>query len=118
MAKLMIVDDSSFMRALLTSIVEADHQVVCAESGEELLSKYGEEMPDVVFLDILMPQMNGLDTLRKFMGQYPDAKVVICSSMGGQEEIVKEALALGAKDIISKPFSVPAVMETLEKCLN
>lgn len=119
MAKLMIVDDSDFMCNLLTKVVAtAGHEVVSVSSGEELLEKYSDIKPDVVFLDILMPGMKGNETLSKLMEMDKDAKVIICSSMGGQEAVARESFDLGAKAIIGKPFSVPEVMNALDKCLN
>lgn len=115
MAKIMVVDDSFFMCNLITKILEEDeHEVVCVHTGHELIDTYGDVKPDIVFLDILMPDMNGTQALMILLNKFPDAKVIMCSSMGGQEEIINEVIELGAKCVIGKPFSVNEVRRAID----
>lgn len=120
MANVMIVDDAAFMRALLKKIVlQCGHNVVAeAGNGDEAIEKFQQYKPDIILLDIIMPPggktKDGIDVLRKIMDIDPSAKVVMCSSMG-QQALVYEALKLGAKDFIVKPFQPQKVMEVLNK---
>ncbi|EAG2128994.1 TPA_asm: response regulator [Listeria monocytogenes] len=116
MLKLLIVDDAMFMRTMIKNIVkDSDFEVVAeAENGLEAVKKYDEVKPDIVTLDITMPEMDGLEALAQIMAKDPSAKVIMCSAMG-QQGMVVDAIKKGAKDFIVKPFQVDRVLEALEK---
>ena len=105
MANLLVVDDAAFMRMTIKKMVTPHgHTVVAeAENGVEAVRKYMENKPDVVLLDITMPQMDGLNALKRIREQDPNAKVVMCSAMG-QQAMVAQAIQSGAKDFVVKPF--------------
>lgn len=121
MTKIMTVDDSAFMRMLLIKILKnmgyADSDIIQAENGSEAVTKYKTEKPDLVFLDIVMKEKYGTEALKEIMAFDPNAKVVMCSAVG-QEAIIKEALAIGAKDFIEKPFKEENVRERINKILG
>ncbi|HAC1456917.1 TPA: response regulator [Listeria monocytogenes] len=116
MLKLLIVDDAMFMRTMIKNIVkDSDFEVVAeAENGLEAVKKYDEAKPDIVTLDITMPEMDGLEALAQIMAKDPSAKVIMCSAMG-QQGMVVDAIKKGAKDFIVKPFQADRVLEALEK---
>lgn len=112
----LIVDDAAFMRMAIRKILEANgFQVVGeAENGSVGLLKYKEHQPDIVTLDITMPEMDGIQALKAIRQLNPNAKVVMVSAMG-QEHMVKEAVLGGAKSFIVKPFKEEHVVTTLKK---
>lgn len=114
--KVLLVDDSAFMRNLLKKlIVEAGGEVVGeGENGQDGIAKFEALNPDVAFMDIMMPVMNGLDALRAIMSKNSAAKVVMCTSVG-QEKVVAEAVEAGASDFIVKPFTKDDVTAVLGK---
>lgn len=116
MLKLLIVDDAMFMRTMIKNIVkDSDFEVVAeAENGLEAVKKYDEVKPDIVTLDITMPEMDGLEALTQIMAKDPSAKVIMCSAMG-QQGMVVDAIKKGAKDFIVKPFQADRVLEALKK---
>jgi two-component system, chemotaxis family, chemotaxis protein CheY len=110
-----IVDDAAIMRLRLLEILEKEFAIVAqASNGAEALQMYGEYQPDFLTLDITMPKMNGLETLKKILDSYPDAKVVIVSAVG-QKQVVFEALGMGAKDFIVKPFESERVIRSIKR---
>jgi len=117
-AKILIVDDAKFMRKTLRGLLtENNHEVVGeAADGLEAVSKFRDTHPDLVFMDITMPHKDGLAALKEIIGMDPDAKVIMCSAMG-QQRIVMQAIELGAKDFITKPFEDVRVIETVERIL-
>ncbi|UOR12607.1 response regulator [Halobacillus amylolyticus] len=119
MARILIVDDAKFMRATLTNILQkAQHHVVGeAENGKEAVEMFHELNPDLVTMDITMPEMSGLDALKQIKSAFKGAKVIMCSAMG-QQKMVVEAIEMGAKDFIVKPFDEPHVLEAIERVLN
>lgn len=118
MAKIIVTDDAILIRDMLGEIAsDAGHTVIGAQSGEELLDLYEKEKPDVVFLDVVMED-DGLETLGVLMDRYPDAKVVICSAIGGMDRVVNDALNKGAITCIRKPFGEDDVLEAIDKCLK
>ena len=114
MKKILIVDDAAFMRMSLKKImVENGFEVVGeAENGREAVEKYNELQPDIVTLDITMPEMDGITALKAIMKLDPDANVGIVSAMG-QESYVREAVMNGAKNFIVKPFNREHVLKVL-----
>jgi two-component system, chemotaxis family, chemotaxis protein CheY len=112
--KILISDDSQFMRGVLKDILATDHDIVEAQNGKEALEKIESDKPDLVLLDIIMPEVDGIEVLKKIGKQ---EKVVVISAVG-QEKMVEEAKGLGALDYIVKPFDSEKVMETVKKALG
>lgn len=119
MKRVLIVDDAVFMRLSLRQVlVRNGFEVVGeAENGLDAVKKYKACKPDIVTMDITMPDLDGLGALRAIRTINPDAKVVMVSSMG-QESIVKEAIMLGARTFIVKPFKEEHVIKTLSSILG
>lgn len=119
MAKVLIVDDAMFMRKIIADILrKSGHEIVAeAGNGEEAFRKYSETLPDLVFMDITMPEVSGVEGLKLIKGTHPDAKVIMCSAMG-QQWMVLEAISAGALDFIVKPFQQERVQEAVKKALN
>ena len=115
----LLCDDAVFMRAMIGGIIsQAGYEVVGeAENGREAVQRYAELKPDVVVLDIVMPDMSGLDALRAIRQANPDACVVMCSAMG-QQKLMEEAIAAGARGFIVKPFNPSRVLEALTDAMN
>lgn len=114
--KVLIADDAAFMRMMLKDILTKNGHEVVGEAGNglEMLSKYEETKPDIVTLDITMPEMDGLTAIKELKKKHPDANVIMCSAMG-QQSMVIDAIQSGAKDFIVKPFQADRVIECLEK---
>lgn len=114
--KVMTVDDSAFMRKVLVkSLKKAGiEDIVQAESGEEAIEKFKEEKPGLIFLDIVMGGMSGIDALKEIKKEEPDVNVVMCSAVG-QEQMVEEAKEAGASEFIDKPFQEEDVKEIVEQ---
>ena len=119
LAKILIVDDAAFMRMTIKKMLEAHNHIVIgeAENGIEAVKKFAELSPDVVLLDITMPEMNGVDALKRIKEMDKDAKVVICSAMG-QQTMVAQAIQYGAKDFIVKPFQEDRLIAAVEKVMS
>lgn len=119
MKKVLIVDDAAFMRMAIKNIlVKHDFEVVDeAENGLAGLNKYKDLKPDLVTMDITMPEMTGLEALKEIIAYDPAAKIVMVSAMG-QEQMVMEAIRNGAKSFIVKPFKEDHVIQTLNKILQ
>lgn len=119
MGNIMIVDDAAFMRATLKDVItKGGHTVICeAVNGEEAIDKYKIHSPDVVTLDITMPEMDGLEALKQIMQIDANAKVIMCSAIGQQANVL-EAIKSGAKDFIVKPFQAERVIEAINKVLG
>ena len=114
--KILICDDAAFMRMMLKDmILKLGHEVIGeAKNGKEAIDKYKELKPDLVTMDITMPDVDGLEGLKGIMDYDRNAKVIMCSAMG-QEAMVLESIKTGAKDFIVKPFKVERVRDALEK---
>ena len=114
--RVLIVDDAMFMRMMLKDILSKNGYEVVGEAanGKEAIDKYIELRPDLVLLDITMPEMDGIEALKKIKMIEPKAKIIMCSAMG-QQNMVIEAIQNGAIDFIVKPFQQNRVLESLEK---
>jgi len=113
----LVVDDAAFMRMMLRDILSKEGYVVReAVNGADAVRKFVEDRPDVVTLDITMPEMGGLEALRRIKEADPSAKVIIVSAMG-QQQIMLEALDSGAVEFIVKPFQPTKVLEAVKKSL-
>ncbi|MDF2671407.1 MAG: CheY4 [Paenibacillus sp.] len=119
MAKIMIVDDAAFMRMMLSTIlIEGGHEVIAeATNGEEAVRIFAATKPDLVTMDITMPEMDGIAAVREIRKISPSAKVVMCSAMG-QQGMVIDAISAGAKDFVVKPFQKERVLESIVKVLQ
>jgi len=117
-AKILVVDDAAFMRMMMKDIlVKGDHEVVGeAEDGKQCIQEYGRLKPDLVTLDITMPELDGLNALLALKKLAPDVKVIMVSAMG-QQDIVVQAIKSGAKDFVVKPFQPERVLEAINKAL-
>jgi len=117
--KILVVDDAAFMRMMLKDILtKAGYEVVGeAADGVEALTKYNELKPDLVTLDITMPNKDGIAALKDIKAADPSALCVMCSAMG-QQSMVIEAIQSGAKDFIVKPFQADRVLESIKKVLG
>jgi len=103
--KIMLVDDSAFMRSMIKNILkDGNHEIIEAGNCEEAVTKYSENKPNLVFMDIVMPGKTGIDALKEIKAANSDAAIVMCTSIGGQQKIIDEAVAAGASDFVTKPF--------------
>lgn len=116
MARVLIVDDASFMRMAIKDIItKAGHEVVAeANNGNAAVNKYKEVKPDIVTMDITMPEMNGIEAVKAIRQFDPEANIIMCSAMG-QQAMVVDAVKAGAKDFIVKPFDKDKVLASLQK---
>ena len=120
MAKsVLICDDAAFMRMMIRDILTKNGFVVAgeAENGVRAIEKYKETNPDLVLMDITMPEMDGIQALKEIGKENGDAKVVMCSAMG-QQAMVIESIQAGARDFIVKPFQADRVIEAVRKVLE
>jgi len=117
--KILIVDDAAFMRMMIKDIlVKNGYEVVGeASDGLQAIEKYKELNPELVTMDITMPEMDGITALREIKKIDPNAKVIMCSAMG-QQAMVIDAIQAGAKDFIVKPFQADRVIEAIKKTLG
>jgi two-component system chemotaxis response regulator CheY len=116
MKRVLVVDDAAFMRTSIKLILERNGYVVVgeAENGASGVKKYKELKPDIVTMDITMPDMMGLEALKEIRSFDPDAKVIMVSAMG-QEMMVKEAIINGAKSFVVKPFTEEHIIYAIKK---
>lgn len=119
MAKVLIVDDAAFMRMMIKDILTKNGYEVAgeAENGVVAVAKYGELKPDLVLMDITMPEKDGIQALKDIKASDAGAKVIMCSAMG-QQAMVIEAIQSGAKDFIVKPFQADRVIEAVKKVVG
>ena len=120
MAKsVLICDDAAFMRVMIKDILTKNgYEVVGeAENGQKAVEKYLETKPDLVMMDITMPEMDGIQALKKIKEVDAGANVIMCSAMG-QQAMVIEAIQNGAKDFIVKPFQADRVLEAVQKVIG
>ncbi len=119
MSRILIVDDAAFMRMMLKDILEKHgYQVVGeASNGLKAIELYKKDKPDIVTMDITMPEMDGIEALKEIMNFDPNANIIMCSAMG-QQGMVMDAIKSGAKDFIVKPFQAERVIESVKKVLG
>ena len=115
MAAVLVVDDTLFMRASIRQMLEANGHSVAGEAsnGVEAIEKYAAVKPDVILMDITMPDMDGLEALRRIKEIDPKAKVIMCTAMG-QQAMVAKAVELGAQQFIVKPFQPDRLMAAID----
>jgi two-component system chemotaxis response regulator CheY len=115
MAKILVVDDAAFMRMRCTKLLQDNgYDTIEAGNGIEALQKYQAQRPDAVLMDITMPDMDGIETLKKLVEIDPAARVSMVTAMG-QQSLVIEALKSGAKDFVVKPFNADRVLAAVKK---
>ena len=119
MARVLIVDDAAFMRMMIKDILEKNGYEVCGEAPNGLVAVelYNKEKPDIVTMDITMPDMDGIEAVKAIRASNPDAKIIMCSAMG-QQSMVMDAIKAGAKDFIVKPFQADRVLEAVKKVVG
>ena len=117
--RVLVVDDAAFMRMMIKDILTKNGYNVAgeAENGAKGVEKYNELKPDLVLMDITMPEMDGIQALKAIKAADADAKVIMCSAMG-QQAMVIESIQSGAKDFIVKPFQADRVIESIRKILG
>jgi len=116
---ILIVDDAAFMRMMIKEILTKNGFEVVGEAGDgvEAVEKYNELKPDLVTMDITMPEMDGIMALKEIKKKDANAKIIMCSAMG-QQAMVIDAIQAGAKDFIVKPFQADRVIEAISKALG
>ena len=117
--KILLVDDAAFMRKMIKdTLSKAGYtDIFEAVDGADAVNKYSEVQPDLVIMDITMPNMDGLEALKAIRAKDGNANVVMCSAMG-QESMVMDAVRSGAKDFIVKPFKGDRVLKTVSTILG
>lgn len=117
--KVLVVDDAAFMRATLRDIFSRNGYKVVGEArnGSEAVAIFEREAPDLVTMDIVMPEMGGIEAVKRIVEKNPDARVVMCSAMG-QQSLVIEAIQAGARDFVIKPFQASRVLEAAARALE
>lgn len=117
--RILIVDDAAFMRMMIRDILTKNGFEVVGEAqdGAQAIEKFKELRPDLITMDITMPEMDGIAALKEIKKVDPNAKVIMCSAMG-QQAMVIDAIQAGAKDFIVKPFQSDRVIEAINKTLG
>lgn len=119
MKRIMVVDDSRMVMLQMEKLLDGTEYEIAAycRSGEEALERYGKVLPDLVTMDIIMPGMDGLETTEAILEEYPDAQIVMVSSLA-YEDTFEEARSIGAKGFIDKPFDREHLLELLDRLLG
>ena len=119
MARVLIVDDAAFMRMMIKDILEKNGYEIAGEAanGAIAVEMYNKEKPDVVTMDITMPDMDGIEAVKNIRANDPNAKIIMCSEMGQQSRVMN-AIKAGAKDFIVKPFQPDRVLEAVKKVVG
>lgn len=117
--RVMLVDDTAFMRRMLRDILAREGFEIVAEAGNgrEAVEAYRQARPDLVIMDITMPEMDGIAAVREIVSGDPAARIVMCSALG-QQELIVEALESGARDFVVKPFLPHKVLEAVHKVID
>ena len=116
---ILICDDAAFMRMMIKDILTKNGYNIVgeAENGAKAVEKYAELKPDLVLMDITMPEMDGIEALKKIKAADANASIIMCSAMG-QQAMVIESIQSGAKDFIVKPFQADRVLEAVQKVVG
>lgn len=116
MINVLIVDDAAFMRMMIKDILEKNDFNIIGEAsnGIQAVEIYKKEKPDIVTMDITMPDMDGIEAVKQIKEFDSEAKIIVCSAMG-QQAMVIDAIRAGAKDFIVKPFQADRVIEAIKK---
>ena len=115
---ILVVDDAAFMRMMIRDIlIREGYTIQEAVNGRDAVEKYTESRPDLVTMDITMPEMDGIEALLAIKERDPGARILMVSAMG-QQKLIVEALEAGALDFLVKPFQPTKVLETVKKCLQ
>lgn len=116
---ILIVDDAAFMRMMIKDVLSKNGFEICgeAENGARAIEKYKELDPELVIMDITMPEVDGIQAVKEIKKMNSEAKVIMCSAMG-QQAMVIEAIQAGAKDFIVKPFQAERIIEAVKKVLG
>ncbi len=118
MAKILVVDDAEFLRVRISKMLSSEgHEIIEAENGLKAVETYKSSRPDVVLMDITMPEMDGLAALREIRSFDSSAKVVMLTALG-QESVVLEAIKAGARDFVVKPFEKDRVLSAVAKLVG
>jgi two-component system chemotaxis response regulator CheY len=114
--RVVIADDAAIMRAMIKTILTDNGYEVVGEAadGVSAVEQYAEKKPDLMTMDIVMPKLDGINAVRAIIAEHPDAKIVMCSSLG-QQQMVIDAIRAGAKAFITKPFDATKVIETAKR---
>lgn len=117
--RILICDDAAFMRMMIKDILTKNGYEVAAEAenGIKAVEKYNETKPDLVMMDITMPEMDGIQALKKIKEADGSANIIMCSAMG-QQAMVIESIQSGARDFIVKPFNQDRVLEAVKKAVG
>jgi len=116
--RILIVDDAAFMRMMIKNILIKNGYEICgeAENGQTAIELYKELKPDLITMDITMPEMNGIEVVKAIRAFDPGANIIMCSAMG-QQAMVMEAIQAGAKDFIVKPFQQDRILQAVGRVL-
>ncbi|RCK72361.1 MAG: Chemotaxis regulator - transmits chemoreceptor signals to flagelllar motor components CheY [Anaerolineae bacterium] len=118
MAKILVVDDAEFLRVRISKMLSSEgHEIIEAENGLKAVETYKSARPDLVLMDITMPEMDGLAALREIRSYDSSAKVVMLTALG-QESVVLEAIKAGARDFVVKPFEKERVLSAVAKLVG
>jgi len=118
MARILVVDDAAFMRHMISQMVAGIHEVTGeAANGREAIQKYKELRPDIVTMDITMPDMQGIEAVREIIAYDPKAVILMCSAMGNREAVLT-AIKSGAKDFITKPLQKERLLEAIDRWIT
>lgn len=117
--KILVVDDAAFMRMMIKDILGKNgYEIVGdAENGARAIERYKDLLPDLVIMDITMPEVDGIQAVKEIKKMNADAKIIMCSAMG-QQAMVIESIQAGARDFIVKPFQAERVVEAVKKVLG
>ena len=118
MAKVLLVDDAAFMRMRCAKLLTGEgFEVAEAATGREALTKYEDYQPDLVLMDITMPEMDGIAATRAIKEKHPDAVIIMVSAMG-QQSMVIEAIKAGARNFVVKPYEADRILEAIRQVIN
>jgi len=118
MGNVLIVDDSKYLRLMIRKILKRHGHNIVAEAGtgEEAIEQYKLHSPDIVTMDVVMPKLNGLQAVKEIIQINPKANIVIVTALG-HEPLIKQALKLGAKSFVIKPFKVEQLIQAVDGAL-